>query len=31
MGDDWVGEGRTAEIIHGRFEALKKCKELMER
>jgi hypothetical protein len=31
MGDDWVGEERTTEIVRGNFEALKKYKDLIKR
>jgi putative tricarboxylic transport membrane protein len=31
MGDDWVGEERTTEIVRANFEALKKYKDLIKR
>jgi putative tricarboxylic transport membrane protein len=31
MGDDWVGEERTTEIVRANFEALKKYKDLIRR
>ena len=31
MGDDWVGEERTTEIVRSNFEALKKYKDLIKR